>query len=242
MTPSQKGVPLKKIKIALSLALLPILAHADGELALQDSNTPSMQNPPAVYLQYNNRMAVFGPLHQVYERIQPKAFYAGVEAWLLGLAHANFKANAIGEAELRLGYNFFYNGRDHVTPFVGAGAIKNYHIHGLDLLIQREGSHHRFTRLPTVAYGVIGFLYDHEFNTVVNLGFNLKGIIGGGTKKRPHDWGSPVVGFDAALPLTFRFGYQRHWDIRIEPFDIYLHGTNITVNYFGFRSTLGYRF
>jgi hypothetical protein len=139
----------------------------------------------------------------------------------------------IGEAEFRLGYNFFYNGRDHLTPFIGGGVFKDW---------TKIRIHHKRRELPYLGYGTIGLLYDHEFNSIFTLGTNIKGILGGETSSKYVRWGSPVIGFDISVPITFRFGHKRHWDIRIEPFDIYLHGSESSRNYVGGRSTIGYRF
>jgi hypothetical protein len=65
---------------------------------------------------------------------------------------------------------------------------------------------------------------------------------GGAASHKKHHWGNYAVGVDLSIPMTFRFGNRRHWDFRIEPFNIYLHGKNSNVYYFGGRSTLGYRF
>jgi len=233
---------MKKLKIGIALLVLPMFAHADGEFSMQDVNTSMQQQEQTPFIEYHNRMAVFGPAHQVYERIKTDALYAGIEAWLVNVENSKSHHSLLGEAEFRMGYNYFYNGRDHVTPFLGVGFIKNYRSHNDDSYFWGHDSKHRFIKLPAVAYGVLGFLYDHEFNSIFNLGFNLKGMVGGGVNKKNHDWGNPVYGFDASLPITFRFGHKRHWDFRIEPFDIYLRGKDINMNYFGFRSTLGYRF
>lgn len=200
-------------KAALLALLFSLTAHADS--------AGSAANGAPTFYEYNNRMSVFSPLHQAYERTQPNAYYAGVEGW--------FACPGIAEAELRMGYNFFWNGRDHFTPFAGVGVFKNVH-------------HHHHHSKPAIVYGTVGILYDHEFNSWFNLGFNVKGIFGGPVNEKHFDWGSPVVGVDTALPITFRFGHKRHWDYRIEPFNIYLHGSNASRDYFGFRNTIGYRF
>jgi hypothetical protein len=219
-----------------------LVAHGDGgevAIAQSDCKKPAKTMPVCgepSYYEYHNRMAIFSPLHQTYERIKTNAFYTGVEIWALNTWSTDRKLEMalLGEAELRFGWNYFYNGRDHVTPFAGAGVIRDFRKEKFN-----DGHHER---KPAVAYGVFGLLYDHEFNSVFNLGFNLKGLVGGQVEKQRYDWGSPVGGIDIALPITFRFGYHRHWDIRIEPFDIYLRGTHVSRNYIGFRSTVGYRF
>jgi hypothetical protein len=133
-----------------------------------------------------------------------------------------------------------------VTPFVGLGFFKDLRSEHSNIWVVEDGivthHHHHSKMKPGIVYGTFGFLYDHEFNSIFTLGVNLKGLIGGPVNKKHFNWGSPVGGFDIAVPITFRFGHKRHWDARIEPFNIYLHGTNTTRNYFGFRSTVGYRF
>lgn len=223
---------MKKLKTALLVA--PIFLFADGEVP----ETPKAATP---FIEYHNRMAVFGPLHQVYERIKTDALYVGVEAWLF-LVSSSQQSTALFEGEVRFGYNFFYKGRHHLTPLAGVGVIKDTQTFHYTSTFFKGHEHKHHSQLPAVVYGTLGLLYDYEFNSVVNLGFNLKGLVGGGVGGTHIGWGSPVVGFDASIPLTFRFGHKRHWDIRIEPFDILLHSTNATINYFGGRSTIGYRF
>ena len=240
---------MKKIFLTTALGtLLPLCAYTDSS----KTASPPQKWP---FIEYNNRQVVFPPWHQAYEHIKPEDFYIGVKAWLTGAfrwahgAHLGVRHwfATIGEIELRGGYNFFYNGRDHFTPFIGGGVFKDYTTYSFTTWkwdgrghLNFHESHHY--RLPVLGYGTMGFLYDHEFNSVFTLGANLKGIIGGGISSQRMRWGSVVVGFDVALPITFRFGHNRHWDIRLEPFDIYLHGSENARNYLGGRSTLGYRF
>ncbi len=210
---------MKNFHLPLTLSALCIATAAlQADYAPQEEKTP--------FIEYHNRIAVFSINHLVYERIKPNAIYAGVEGW--ALATVNHGARLIAEGEIRLGNNYFWNGRDHFTPFVGAGIFKDF------------GAYEH--RKPGIAYGTVGFLYDHEFTDVFNLGLNVKGILGGAVSKKHFDWGSPIVGVDTSLPITFRFGYKRHWDARIEPFNLYLHGSNASADYLGFRSTIGYRF
>ena len=205
--------------IALFLSA-PFLAHADG--------AQTQQTQPEFH-EYHNRMTAFCPTHITYERIKTDSIYVGVESWVASAV--NHHSNMVFESEFRMGYNFFWNGRDHFTPLAGVGYLIDFQEH-----------HHHTHHKPGIVYGTLGFLYDHEFNSVFNLGINVKGLIGGGVGQKRFDWGNPVVGVDTSLPITFRFGYKRRWDYRIEPFNIFLHGSNHSANYFGFRGTLGFRF
>ena len=208
--------------------LLALSTLFSAQALLHAASSETAPNTTTPFIEYNNRMVVFLINHLAYERIKPHAFYTGVEGWALG----TFDGQLIAEGEYRAGYNFFWNGRDHFTPLAGVGFFKDFH----------KSPQHDHQRKPGIVYGTLGFLYDHEFTNVFNLGLNVKGIIGGPTAKKQYDWGSPVVGVDVSVPITFRFGYKRHWDLRIEPFDLYLHGNNNRFNAVGFRSTIGYRF
>ncbi len=216
----------------LATLLLPFLGMA--EEAEHKNKTP--------FIEYHNRMMVFSGLHQCYERIKPNALYAGVDSWVLPVVEDTW----VVEGEFRMGYNFFYNGRDHFTPLAGVGYVQDLEettrksymlVNGQWIEIDSSKE-----RKPGIVYGTMGFLYDHEFNTVFNLGLRAKGLIGGPVDTDHFNWGSPVVGCDISLPITFRFGRHRHWDYRIEPFDLFLAGQNASRNYFGFRGGVAYRF
>ena len=215
----------KYLTAILPVLSMTLLGHADQV----DGTNPAKKTDEVHFMEYHNRVVVFAPNHQAYERLKTDAFYVGVEGYLVPVTSKNH--NSLLDAELRMGYNYFCNGRDHFTPFLGAGYVQNFYE-------QHRHTYHR----PGVVYGTVGFLYDHEFNTIFNLGFNAKFLLGGPVNEKRFDWGSPVVGVDASIPITFRFGHKRHWDYRIEPFKMYLHGSQASQNYFGFRNTLGYRF
>jgi len=197
--------------------------------------------------EYDNRVGFF-PAVLVYERIKPDAFYVGIEAWA-SYVLTNSRGHSdrvLGEVEVRFGQNYFYNRRDHLTPFLGAGVIKDFSrewsetLFFLGKILVRSKRHH-FQKSPVV-YGAFGLLYDHEFNSIFNLGVNFKGMIGGGVGHTHIRWGSTVAGIDVSLPITFRFGNERHWDFRLEPFYVFLNSSRFSRSYFGGRSTLGYRF
>lgn len=203
--------------------------------------------PCEPFYEYDNRIGFF-PLTVVYERIKPDAFYVGIEAWATYVL-SNDRGHShrlLGNAEVRLGQNYFYNRRDHLTPFLGAGVIKDFCKESRETrfffngrLVRRE--RHSFQKSPVV-YGVFGLLYDHEFNSVFNLGINFKGMIGAGVGSHHKSWGSTVAGIEVGLPFTFRFGDERHWDFRLEPLYIFLNSSRFSRSYFGGLATLGYRF
>lgn len=223
----------KYLALFLPTALLAFSQYSEENTVAQATKTPSKtateQTP---FIEYNNRMTVFAPLYQSYERTKPDAFYWGLVGYATNVINEKGHYDVFAQADFRLGYNYFYNGRDHFTPYVGIGWI--------------NAAHHHLRSHNGVLFGELGFLYDHEFNRCFNLGVNLKGLVGGtvgSENHRRHSWGDGVAfGFDIGVPFTFRFGKDRHWDFRLEPFNVYLHGSKHQHNYFGFRNAFAYRF
>jgi hypothetical protein len=234
---------MKKFYFLVMVLILPSVFFSDsGEDVSVGKKWP--------YYEYNNRISVFSANHILYERIKPNGIYAAVDLWATwaGTTLKNESTtfnHYLAEAEFRMGYNFFFNGRDHITPLLGLGVIKPEADFKSEWGYSRHEHHnsqkHKF-KIPAVVYLTGGFNYDHEFNSIFNLGVNLKAIIGGSGSNDFVKWGLVVSGFDVALPITFRFGYKRHWDLRLEPFNIFLIGQDTYVNTFGGRGTFGYRF
>jgi hypothetical protein len=228
----------KFLNSIIPVLTITVLGYADQTptlLGLPKQDTPKekkatgQKEPP--FIQYHNRIVVFAPNHQGYERIKPNAFYVGVEGFFVPVLNRE-DGNFLLDAELRMGYNFFFKQRHHFTPFAGVGFVQ-------DFIRYR---HNHFEHKPGIMYGTTGFLYTYETSDVTNVGINAKFIVGDPLSEKHFDWGTPVIGADIALPVTFRFGRGRHWDYRLEPFYMYLHGSNETQDYLGFRSTVGYRF
>jgi hypothetical protein len=235
-----------KKRVLLKTSLLILLSFASLASAEEIAIPPTKKQAKTPFIEYHNRMTVFSALHIAYERIKPNSIYAGVDFWAATNLANLPEPQILGEAEFRMGYNFFYNGRDHFTPVVGIGYLQDfetdhqYVINSFGCWIRKDEEGHH---IPGIIYGTAGFLYEHEFNSIFNLGLNIKGLIGGPANRNRHvDWGSYISGFDVSFPVTFRFGHKRHWDYRLEPFDIYIHGTNEHRNYFGFRGAVAYRF
>jgi hypothetical protein len=210
-------------------SLVSLFAIAATAFSYADSTAANTKTSDPHFNEYHNRISVFSPCYQNYERTKTDSIYAGVSAYYE--PEINHDRRYLLNTELRMGYNYFFNGRDHLTPFAGVGYLQDFHTH-----------HHHTKHQPGIVYGAVGFLYDHEFNTIFNLGFNMKLLLGGATSQKHFQWGSPVGGVDTSLPITFRFGRNRHWDYRIEPFNIYVRGSKASQDYFGFRNSIGYRF
>ncbi|MBF5059387.1 hypothetical protein [Candidatus Neptunochlamydia vexilliferae] len=202
---------------------------------------------------YNNRMVVFNLVRLCYERTKLDALHVGVDAWLTwAVTNKNARYHPspfgfIGEAEVHLGYNYHFGMRNFLTPIVGIGVFGDFRNNYCKIRRRHSYwysdypySYKRFSLTP-VLYGTFGILYTHEFNSIFNLGLNLKGIVGGDVNKRTR-WGNPVLGFDLTIPIIFRFGKYRHWEFRLEPFNIYLNGRQVERSYFGCRNMFGYRF
>jgi hypothetical protein len=209
------------MKWLLALVLMGVSSlNADVTMKENEVKITTTDKPlPVYYNRMNFNLSRLG-----YERIRNDAMYFGIEAWyLLTFGPIPFE-RTIGEAEARVGYNFFFHEDDRFTPIVGVGYFKEF-VH-----------HHK----QGIIYGTIGVLYEHRFSNLFDLGVNLKLLVGGDQGR--HRWGSPVWGYDISAPLTFHFGERRNWDFRLEPFYIQMFAHNNTHNFGGGRSAFGYRF
>ena len=180
-------------------------------------------------IQYNNRISIV-PTHPCYERIKPNALYVGIEGYVLDFVHPK-KVHCFLDAEFRMGYNFLFSGKEHLTPFLGIGYFEEFNV-----------CHWEIENIRGIIYGTMGVLYEHEFNRTFSLGLNSKLILGGSVFNELEHKGSFVVGVDTAIPLTFRMGKKKNWDFRLEPFNLYLHQSKCDQVLYGLRSTVGYSF
>ena len=228
-----------KNSLILSLALFALsTTYADDTLdpayVTWTAKTPEQQiavqvKPNLVSPQYDNRFG-FSFDRLVYERTKTDSMYFGLDGWAaLCFSHSrhhNRVWRSVIEGEARLGYNLFFNGRDHLTPVVGGGYMSN--------------SVGNFRRNARFAYATAGFLYSHEFNTVFGWGVNLKGLAG--QQVSQHYEKKFAWGVDLCIPLVFRFGHYRHWDATLEPFYLYMESNHRDQGIFGGRGTVAYRF
>lgn len=187
---------------------------------------PVEAKPEPVAPQYNSRIGVsFDRI--VFDYNKADTLYFALDAWM-PYFFSNSRNNHYGalyEAEVRLGYNFFMNGCDHVTPLFGTGYQFN-----------NVGNFHN----AKFAYATAGVRYYHEFNSVFGWGLYLKGLAGqqiGRREARKFAWG-----VDLSMPFVFRFAKARHWDITLEPFYLYMETNHMHQAVFGGRGTLGYQF
>ena len=192
-----------------------------------------------VYHQYHNRMSVFTPTHILYERIRPNALYVGVEYYETYVDIESekriIKRNThFSEFEYRMGYHFLLNGRDHLIPILGVGFFNSEKYD--------KWFHNPHHGVPLTGYVTGGFMYNHEFNSIFNLGVNFKPFVGYADSNENFIGKQAIGGFDISLPITFRFGSNRHWDLRLEPFSVFMFSSDSWINAIGQRSTLGYRF
>lgn len=230
-----------KNKFILSACVLaPFLCFAQQNTEqepLNDTKSP----------RYHNRMAVFGPLHQVYERTKPQSFYTGIEAWMLfGKTKETPGHTKFLNAEMRFGYNVLIKNKNYLTPFVGVTYIQNFATHYHYEWSYSDNKLEELRKNITTSgmlFGGLGLYYDHAFSSIFDLGVKAKGMMGGKVSENKPALKAPITGLDVALPMTFRFGPHRHWDFRLEPFCIALWGSsNDYQTILGFRNTIGYRF
>jgi hypothetical protein len=182
---------------------------------------------------FSNRILFF----EGYERIQKDYLYAAILGWI-SYDYLSSGDCWLVQGEARIGYSFNFE-RTSLIPFLGGGYLDDFKI---------SHDHERRYLKPIkeqsleYAFGSYGLLINHSFNPLFDLGLNLKGMIGIGTigsKKHSNRW---AFGLDVGLPFGFNFGYQRRFDIRFEPFFIFLKSKYDESNYLGQRLFVGYKF
>jgi hypothetical protein len=201
--------------------------YADDTVLNLESCEPTTSAPAKdLFFEYNNRITVFNPFYISYERTKPNALYWALLERQESVWNEDGHSRLITRAEFRMGYNLFFNARDHFSPYAGISFIHGYE-----------------HKIPNGMFGSLGFWCIHEFSNDFNLGVNTQALIGSAIDHRSQNFGKGlIVGIDAGLPFIFRFGHKRHWDFRLEPFDIYLHGSKSWANLVGLRNSIGYSF
>jgi hypothetical protein len=183
---------------------------------------------------FDNRILFF----EGYERIKDDALYFALLAWI----SPNYlsKSDAwLVEGEARLGYNFAFKNHTTLTPYIGGGYLddlKKSHRH------ERRFLRHLKEHTLEYGFGSFGLCVMHSFNDLFGLGFNAKGMVGKGTIGsfvHNNQW---TYGFDLGLPLSFSFGHMRRYDIRYEPFYIFLKSKHDESSYLGNRLFVGVKF
>jgi hypothetical protein len=244
---------MKKFSTTTILALQCTLCLYGNEPSL-DMVSNAKKNPNNIYFgpevfalnvnSHFNHVKVHGTkffmgLRLGYEYLKPEFFYFGID--LLSAAanhgfHEKYKEYYIpqingwigfGAFELRFGYTFSPN-RWLLTPFLCLGA---YDFGG-------GPHHHRFDNGFSYLGGGIHSRY--EVSRAFNVGLNLK-IFSSmyheekfrflGVKKTTHNglWGGEI-----GVPLIWRIGSHKRWDIQLEPYFLKLDFSEVQ-NAYGLR-------
>lgn len=183
-----------------------------------------------------------------YEYLKPRAFYAGIDL-LTSYSTNTFRASQnghdlcqtqddtwFGSSELRLGYTFAQK-KWLCSPYLGLGG---YLVEGL------FHTHSNFQE--RFSYVVGGVRTNYERSSVFHMGFNLKIFrsyyaiksyyLSNGCKLTIHP---QVWGGELGIPLTWRIGSKKRWDVEVEPYFLQLDFSE-TQNIYGTRLLFGYHF
>jgi hypothetical protein len=181
-----------------------------------------------------------------YEYLKPEAFYFGIDIMAAGANHGfheSFREHHVpqsngltgfGNFELRFGYTFTTNSW-LATPFLCLGGYS----------FGSGNHHHHFDE--GISYLGGGVRSRYEISQIFNLGLNIK-IFGSiytdekfrflGIKQTNHNglWGG-----EFGLPLFWRIGSHKRWDIQLEPYFLKLDFSEVQ-NIYGTRLLFGYCF
>ncbi len=209
--------------------------HSGGKKSFWDEDRPA----GAYIRKYRGSMT---GLRLGYDYISPDTIYVGThlsfaEGWttvsddnvfaqlLKGIAHiiVPWDANSyFSNAEGRVGYTFktFISPRNTVTPFIGGG---EYFLN-LD--------HHRQHQ----TYAALGLRSNFGFTQSMDVGAHFKVI---------YLW-NDNWGYEASLPLTWKWGKAQEWNFQLEPYILRLN-TRLSTDLicsemWGARLLFGYHF
>jgi hypothetical protein len=184
---------------------------------------------------YDNRIN-FSLIRAGYERLKPQGVYIAIQEWYTPFAHDNPKWINILEA--RLGYNFFFEGKDRLTPMIGGGFYKYYST-------KKPSAYYEYyygnPYKQGIGYVMTGATYEHDFNRLFSMGLTMKLSLGTVANER-STWGNPIFGYQVEAPFTFRFARGRKWDYRFAPFAVSQMGRNFSASDYGIYGEFGYRF
>jgi hypothetical protein len=193
-------------------------------------------------------MVVFNTGHIGYEFMPNNDLYIGVDTLVTEMYNTTTKRSAVpASLEVRFGRSYFLDGQHHIRPILGGGIARDLKV--VDFL-DYSNEFHQWVKLdelkhPTLAYGFLGVMLEHEFNSRLALGLNVKALIGGVVGKCDRQQReyfnvkSIYYAGDISLPFTIRMGSARNWDLRLEPFALVMNDGN---RYIGHRSAIAYRF
>lgn len=144
---------------------------------------------------------------------------------------------------IKIGQNFSFDCRSRLIPSVGVSMFKDTNEGLFYADVKDEKGTAVSARIkvtnPYLFHGTLGMNAEYDIMKSITFGLNVHGMMG-------SVWGSEVRkisemswGLNTSVPITFRFGTDAHWDVRMEPFAFLLKDY---ANYVGGKAALGYRF
>lgn len=190
---------------------------------------------------YKNRIAVLQSSLS-YDRTAEDEIHYGFDSYVAKAWRDINDTTVIGVIEGRIGYTMSSDARMRVTPVVGVSVFKDLEEHKFYTSFNEKNmtntSSSRVVN-PYRVHAMIGVMGEYDVAKSVSVGFNLKGLVGKITGAAEAGYKELSYGMHGALPITFRFGADQHWDLRMEPFALLLRDT---ARYLGARAAVGYRF
>lgn len=216
--------------------MLPV-AFAAGTV----SATPEKQEN-SLAPKYSNRVVALQPTVS-YERLGDDSVYVGVESFVTGTWRGKNDYTTIGLIEARVGYTFSFDAKSRLTPVIGGSMFRDleegtvYHTNCWDGTTF-ESRELTYTH-PYLFHGHVGLMAEYDISRTLTFGLNAKGLMGKVWGSSQKDLKDLSYGLNASVPVTFRFGKEFNWDLRLEPIAILLKDYN---NYIGGKAAVAYRF
>jgi hypothetical protein len=190
---------------------------------------------------YKNRLSV-SPNSISYERTAEDSMFVSFEHSISPAFREKNIDVDVNTTSIKLGQTFAFDGKSRLTPSVGVSMFRDESYGTVYSTIDTEDgqvSSEITVQNPFLFHGTLGLAAEYEFLKSATFGLNVHGMLGSAWGSEVKKMGDMSWGFHTSLPVTFRFGTDAHWDVRMEPFAYLLKDY---ANYVGGKAALGYRF
>lgn len=172
---------------------------------------------------FNERLGVF-PNIITYENLTKSSPYYAFEGFY------NVIGSKCAQIEARFGYNMAFNDHDYLCPYLAGGWLKGF---------KNDCKKENIFYHANIFFGALGLTYNHEILSIFHLGFRSELLLGSKVK---HGKNNLTYGFEGRVPITFLYGHKGKYDLRFEPFAIFMSEKQSSNDLYGLLISLGFKF
>jgi hypothetical protein len=193
-------------------------------------------------VKYKNRLSV-SPNSISFERTAEDSLFVSFEHSIAPTFRQKNIDVDVNTTSIKVGQNFSIDGKSRITPSIGVSMFRDESYGTVYATVEAEKGQEISSEItvqnPFLFHGTFGLGMEYDFMKNMTFGLNAHGMVGSTWGSEVRKMGDMSWGFHTSLPVTFRFGTDAHWDVRMEPFAYLLKDY---ANYVGGKAGLGYRF